>query len=417
MDLTEAAALIANSQTYRDESRADEIFAKFRREAPVYWAEPEGYRPFWLVTRHADVMEVERQADLFVNAPRTALRTNEQEEDIKKITGTYQAARTLLQMDEPDHRKFRRLTQEWFLPKRVKTLESTMSEIANEYIDKMEQMGGSCDFVKDVALWYPLRAVMTILGVPKEDEPFMLKVTQQHFSGTDPDIKKEVGGTSGSAVADIHSYFNALVEQRRKDPRDDVVSLLMDAQIDGEPISEFDRNSYFFIMALAGHDTTSTSTAVMLRALLDNPGAYDRLRANRELLPTAIDEAIRWASPAKHFFRTATKDYELRGKKIKAGDALMLSYQSANRDEDAFDKPYEFRVDRKPNPHLAFGYGPHLCLGMHLAKLEMRSFYSIFLDRVAEIELAGQPESVQSNFVAGLKTLPVRYRMHEVELA
>ena len=409
------ADLIAAPETYSDEGRYHELFARLRRDHPVFWAEPDGYRPFWAVTRHADILEVEKQAEVFVSAPRTALRSHVQEEAIRKVTGSYQAARTLIQMDGSQHRQFRALTQSWFMPKHLKTLEASMTALAAEFCGRMERLGRACDFVNDVALWFPLRAVMTILGVPEEDEALMLRLTQQHFANTDPTVKREIGGDAGSAVSQLFGYFDALTVQRRAEPRNDIVSLLTDATVDGRPISDFDRNSYFFIMAVAGHDTTSSSISGLLLALLEHPDQMARLRADRSLLATAIDEGIRWTSPVKHFFRTATRDYDLRGQTIRAGDSLMMCYPSANRDEAVFSDPYAFRIDRKPNPHVAFGYGPHLCLGQHLAKLEMRAFFGRFLDSVDDVALDGTPEWLHANFVGGLKSLPIRYRVRQLE--
>lgn len=417
MDSTALADAIAAPETYGDETRYHDLFTTLRRDHPVFWAEPEGYRPFWAISRHADIMEIERQADVFASAPRTALRSHEQEEAIKAVTGSYQAARTLIQMDDPQHRKFRALTQKWFLPKQLREMEESMAELATLFCDRMEGFGGQCDFVNDVALWYPLRAIMTILGVPEEDEALMLRLTQQHFANTDPKVRSETGGDAGSAVGQLFTYFNALTEKRRQDPRNDIVSLLSDATVDGEAISDLDRNSYYFIMAIAGHDTTSSSISGFLLALLQHPDQFERLRREPELLPSAIDEGIRWTSPVKHFFRTATRDYELRGQTIREGDSIMLCYPSANRDEAVFEAPFEFRIDRKPNPHLAFGFGPHLCLGQHLAKLEMRAFFTEFLRRIADIELAGSPDWLEANFVGGLKALPIRYRVRSLEVA
>ena len=411
------ADLIAAPETYSDERRYHELFAELRRDDPVFRAEPAGYRPFWAVTRHADILEVEKQADVFISAPRTALRSHEQEEAIKAVTGSYQAARTLIQMDGSQHRQFRALTQSWFMPKHLKTLEASLAALAVEFCGRMERQGGACDFVTDIALWYPLRAVMTILGVPEEDEALMLRLTQQHFANTDPTVRREIGGNAGSAVSQLFSYFDALTAERRIEPRNDIVSLLADATVDGQPISDFDRNSYFFIMAVAGHDTTSSSISGLLLALMQHPDQMARLRADRSLLATAIDEGIRWTSPVRHFFRTATRDYELRGQQIRAGDSLMMCYPSANRDEAVFADPYSFRIDRKPNPHIAFGFGPHLCLGQYLAKMEMSAFFNRFLDRIEDVALDGTPEWLHASFVGGLRTLPVRYRVRQLEAA
>ena len=296
------------------------------------------------------------------------------------------------------------------MPGKLTSLEERIAHLAKASIDGLEGKGGGCDFVSDIAVWFPLQVVTTILGAPVEDTPFILKMTQQHFGSDDPKLKRAGSTDSTGAVRDLFDYFNRMTAERRKNPKDDLFSLLADAKIDGKPISDHDRNSYFFIMAIAGHDTTSASISGTLLALLQHPDQFARVRRDPSLLPSAIDEGIRWTSPVKHFFRTAAKDAVVRGKAIREGDSLLLSYPSANRDEEAFDAPFQFRVDRNPNRHLAFGYGPHVCLGQHLAKLEMKLLFAELLSRVEMIELAGQPEWSQANFVGGLKSMPISYR-------
>lgn len=403
--------LIADPCTYANPELYQRVFAELRREDPVRWTQPEGYRPFWSVSTHRHITEIERQPAVFINAPRTALRTIEQEEAIRQVTGSTQAARTLIQMDAPDHRAFRALTQSWFMPPALRSLEDRLQGLAGLYLDRLEAFGGSCDFVRDIAVWYPLRAIMLILGVPEEDEPLMLKLTQQHFAGTDPTVNQGKKLDAGAAAKQLFAYFTDLTEQRRADPRDDIVSLLADAEVDGRPISDFDRNSYFFVLAIAGHDTTSASIGGLLHGLLTHPEQFERLRADRSLLDSAIDEGIRWTSPVRHFFRTATQDYQIEGQTIHAGDSLMLHYPSANRDETVFDDPTAFRIDRSPNRHLAFGFGVHQCLGQHLAKMEMRALFSELLDRVDDITLAGDAQWMEANFVGGLKSMPIRFSM------
>lgn len=402
---------IANPATYADEAGLHSLFTQLRATTPVRWTQPAGFRPFWTITRHADIMEVERQAEIFINAPRTALRTIEQEEEIRVRTGSTQVARTIIQMDGADHRAYRMLTNAWFAPATVKKLEAQMAALAKEFIDKMAQHGDHCDFVSDIALWYPLRVITTILGAPEEDAAFILKKTQEHFGSDDPELRRHGTKSSSSAVRELFEYFDKMVELRRQDPRDDLFTLLANAQLDGKPISNFDRNSYYFIIAVAGHDTSSSSISGTLLALLKNPDQFAKVLAHQDLISSMIDEGIRWVTPVRHFFRTATRDYELRGQKIKEGDSLMVCYLSANRDEEIFDSPFEFRIDRSPNRHLAFGYGPHLCLGQHLAKLEMRAFFKELFCRVSNIELAGTPTYVHANFVGGLKSMQIRYRV------
>lgn len=413
MTTQEISDAIADPRTYRDPAIMYGLFDRLRRDEPVRWTEPEGYRPFWAITRHADIMEVEKQPLVFTSAPRTALRTIAQEENIRKATGgSAQVVRTLIQMDPPDHGLYRKLTQAWFMPGKLRALEPAMKQLAAEFIDRMEARNGACDFVDDVALWYPLRAILRILGVPESDEEMILRLTQQHFAGTDPSVQREAGEADASSAAQqLFAYFNQITADRRKNPRNDLFSLLADAEVDGRPISDFDRNSYYFIVAVAGHDTTSSSISGFLKALIDHPDQFRKLKKNPALMDTAIEEAIRWTSPVFHFFRTAAEDYELRGQKIRKGDALMLIYPAANRDETVFEAPNSFRVDRKPNPHVAFGYGPHLCLGQHFAKLELRMFFGQLLPRLREVRMAGDAAWLETNFVGGLKALPISYRL------
>ncbi|TXL74810.1 cytochrome P450 [Vineibacter terrae] len=407
---------IVDPRTYADQAACDALFARLRRERPAHWTAPDSVRPFWTISRHADIKDIERQNDRFINDPRLVLTSIADEERVKRITGgNHLLLRTLVNMDDPDHRVYRNLTQPWFMPPNLKKLEAGLAALAREFVDRLEDMDGECDFVRDVAVWYPLRVIMMILGVPREDEALMLKLTQEIFGARDPDMRR--GGDTdekahvSATVKEFFSYFGALIADRRKNPKDDVASVIANAQIGGKPISEFEALSYYVIIATAGHDTTSSTTAGGLLALMQNPAELAKLRARPDLLRLAIDEMVRWVTPVKHFFRTATVDHDLHGHTIRAGDSLMMCYASANRDEAVFAEPYAFKVDRAPNPHIAFGYGVHLCLGQHLAKMEIRTLYEELLSRLEHVELAGDPAWVEATFVSGLKRLPIRYRM------
>ena len=322
--IDDADAAIADPKTYADQSKLLGLFAGLRKEDPVRWTEPDGYRPFWAVTRHADVTEVERQSNIFICAPSTALRSIEEEERIREVTRSVQVARTLIQMEQPDHRVYRALTQAWFMPAKLRSLEASLAGLGSQFIERMMRHDGTCDFVRDVAPWYPLRAIMLMLGVPEADEMLLLKLTQQHFASSESSDDQAGSAGGGSAAREIFAYFTKLTEQRRKDPRNEIISLLADAKVDGKPISNFDRNSYYFILAIAGHDTTTSSISGTMLALLENPGEFAKLRADASLLKTAIDEGIRWMSPVRHFFRTAAQDYTLARRRIEAGHSLML---------------------------------------------------------------------------------------------
>ncbi len=404
---------IADPRLYADPAAYHALFAALRQNAPVRWTEPAGFRPFWTVSRHADIVEVERQAARFRNEPRLNLVPAADEAAILAATGKPFTVRTLVNMDDPDHRAYRALTQAWFMPRNLRRIEAGIAGLAEEAVERMAAHGGACDFAADVAVWFPLRVIMMILGIPPEDEARMLRLTQDLFAPADPDMQRspETAKARLAVVGDFFAYFTALAEERRRAPRDDVASVIANATIDGQPIAAFEAASYYVLIATAGHDTTSATISGGLLALLDNPEQMARLRADPALLPRAADEMFRWASTVKHFVRTATEDYVLRGMQVRAGDALMMCYPSANRDADAFEVADAFRVDRTPNRHLAFGYGPHLCLGQHLAKQEIVAFYAALLRRVGTIERDGDPAYVAATFVGGLKRLPVRYQL------
>ena len=411
MDATTVGNAIADARNYANPQLYHDLFRTIRRDAPVQWASPEGCRPFWAISKHSDILAVEKDAALFASAPRTLLRTIAQEEQVIRVTGSLQAARTLVHMDEPDHRLYRQLTQAWFMPKRLRELEAGLSKLAKEFVDRMVAHGDKCDFAKDIAVWYPLRVIMMILGVPPEDEALMLRLTQEHFGSADAEFNHSTEKDITSAVRGFFDYFKDLTDRRRQKPSDDLASLLANAEVNGVPISDFDRNSYYFLIATAGHDTTSSSISGLLQALLAHPDEFKKLRNDPSLISSAVDEGIRWVTPVKHFFRTATRDCSIRGKQIKNGDSLMLCYWSGNHDEEAFDDPFSFRVDRTQNFHLAFGHGIHLCLGQMLAKMEIRALFGELISRTEDISMSGKPEWLASNFVGGVKSLPVSVRL------
>jgi cytochrome P450 len=407
---------IINPKTYADDRVSRELFAALRRDDPVHWVEVEGFEPFWAVTKHADVSEVELKHDVFINRPRGMLQSIADTERIKAAQGGNRLlADTIVSMDGEDHKLYRGLTREWFLPANVRRLEDQIRVIAREFLDIMAAKGTSCDFVKDVAQWYPLRVITMILGIPPAEEPRILQLAQESFGFSDPEIAKaDAMNTRLGAMKQFFEYFGGVAEDRRKCPRDDLASVIANGTIRGEPIELFKALSYYVIVASAGHDTTSSSIAGGLLALIQHPQEMQKLRSNPNLVSTAMEEMFRWVSPVKHFFRTATLDYELRGKRIEAGQSLMLCYPSANFDEDIFERPTSFKIDRSPNRHLAFGTGPHHCLGQPLARLEAKIFFEELLARFDEIELAGKPAAVEASFVSGLKTLPIRFRSAEL---
>ena len=405
---------IAYPETYADEKELHDIFTFMRKEDPVSWVEPDQFRPFWAITKHEDIIEIEKQNELFINDPRTTLMDIPTEDAIKEFTGgSHLLVRSLVHMDNPDHQLYRSLTQKWFAPPNLESLKKDIRNIAKEYVNKMVDHGNECDFAKDVAIFYPLRVIMSILGVPKEDEPRMLRLTQELFGGRDEDMIRDESETSSESntITDFFEYFNALTEDRRKNPTNDVSSVIANAQINNEQLGHLEAMSYYVIIATAGHDTTSSSTAGGILALIENPDQLSKLKNNPSLMTSAVEETIRWVTPVKNFFRTATQNYDLKDREIKKDDSILLCYPSGNRDEEIFDDPFKFKVDRSPNRHLAFGHGAHLCLGKYLAKIEMEIFYEELFKKIDNIQLNGEPEWVKASFVSGLKSLPIKYTL------
>jgi hypothetical protein len=413
------AQTLVSAPAYADD-RIFEAYRWLRANNPLGVAEPDGFDPFWVVTKHADILEISRNNALFPSAVRATTLTNKAADArAHAITGTPHLVRTLVQMDEPDHMKYRLLTQAWFAPPNVKKREEEIRAIAREAVAGFVQLPGQCDFVKDMALHYPLRVVMNILGVPEADYPRMLRLTQELFGAQDPDTQRfqealtveQYVQLMWGVLQDFTQYFEAISADRRANPRDDLATLIANAQIDGGPIGQIEATGYYTIVATAGHDTTSSSTAAAMWALASQPGLLERVRSSLSLVPALVEEAIRWATPVKTFMRSAAEDTELRGRKLARGDWLMLCYASGNRDEEVFAHPDAFDIDRTPNRQLAFGTGAHVCLGQHLARLEMRILFEELLPRLKNVRLRGEPRYVESTFVNGLKALPIEFEL------
>jgi cytochrome P450 len=402
-----------------------DTFDRLREEAPVAKVEPEDgelFDPFWLVTRYEDVMRISKDNATFLNNPRPVVFSfRDAIEFSRKATGSNMLVDSLVVFDAPIHPKYRRLTQDWFMPRNLAKMENEIRAIANATVDRLIEAGGNgdvVDFVKLVSGPYPLHVVMQILGVPEEDEPRMQMLTQQLFGGQDADLSgtgmenmtpEMVVQLVAGAVKTFEDYFAKLAADRRANPTEDVASVIANATVDGAALPERDMAGYYIIVATAGHDTTSASTAGAMQALAQDPEQWARVKTDRSLLPGIVEEAIRWTTPVQHFMRTAAEDVELGGQQIKKGDWLMINYVAANHDPAQFDNPRKFDASRSPNRHAAFGAGAHQCLGLHLARMEMKILFETLLDRIESIELAGEPKRATSTFVGGLKTLPVRF--------
>jgi cytochrome P450 len=405
-------AALTDPHTYQDRNRYHALLTGLRQDAPLYRATPSGYRPFWVVTKHADIMEVERQPEVFLSGPRLELLSAEQERKVKESTGRDSAVgRTLLHMDGPEHRAYRGMSQAWFMPKNLRNLEERLAKLAREYVDKMVAGGGEIDFVKDITELFPLNVILMILGLPASEAPELLRLTRNFTGREDAPVPQGMAREDliVRASQEIFDYFGVVYDERRKQPRDDVASVIANATLDGKPISRPEALSYYLLLGLAGHDTTNSTMSGALLALIENPGELARLQADPDLIVTAVDEMLRWVSPVNAFMRTASQDYALRGHPVRAGDSLLLLFASANRDEEVFTDPFSFKVHRKPNPHLAFGYGAHACLGQYLAKMELRAFFGELVPRLVSVELAGPPTLGAITTAYKITSLPIRY--------
>ena len=421
LDAATARAVI-DPQSYADWEPLLDIFDRLREEKPVAWVEaPDAiHPPFWLVTRYEDAMRISKDNATFLNNPRTVVFSLTDGIEFARAFsgGSEHMVASLVTFDAPIHMKYRKLTQEWFMPKNLRGIEDEIRQIAGEAVDRLLAAGAEADFCKLVSQPYPLHVVMQILGVPEEDEPRMLMLTQQMFGGQDEDLNQSgmknlppeaITEIVAGAVRDFEAYFAKLTAEKRANPTGDVASTIANATVDGEPLNDRDMMGYYIIVAAAGHDTTSASTAGAMLALARDPQQWARVRSDRSLLPGIVEEAIRWTSPVQHFMRTAAQDTEVGGQEVAEGDWLMINYVAANHDPAQFDDPRKFDAARSPNRHLAFGAGAHQCLGLHLARLEMRILFETLLDRIETVELAGEPARSKSTFVGGLKSLPLRF--------
>jgi cytochrome P450 len=396
-----------------------------RNNAPLAQAVVEGFDPLWLVSKHADVREVESQPAIFSagggpndhggNNP--VLQNRAGDGFMKSLLGGHlRLMDSLPYLDPPEHTDIKFITNDWFRPTPLQKWTDQIRGIATEAIDKLQKLSAErkeIDLVDDWAMGYPLHVMMTLFGVPAEDEPILMKVTQEMFGAGDPEHQREVEEPSPEAMAqqfvaafqEICAYFDVLVEDRRANPREDLATIIAMAKgPDGEFLPKSYAYGYYIAIVTAGHDTTSATLAGTLKLLSEHPNVLARVKSD----PKLILDSLRIVAPAKHFMRRAEQDYTMRGQTIKKGDRLMVLFQSANRDEDVFDRPDEFDIDRKPNKQIAFGHGPHICIGQHLSKLELKVMFEELLPKVESIELLGPGQYTQTNFVGGLKHLPVK---------
>ena len=357
------------------------------------------------------MVEIERQPGRFPNTVESVLMPSAMK---PSHGGPPVPVKTLINMDGEQHRAYRNLTNDWFKPGELrKTLQPRIAQLAKKYVDRMAELAGACDFAMDVARYYPLQVIMSVLGVPESDERRMLDLTQKLFGADDPDLG--VGGDPErrrAVLLDMVGYFQQMTAERRARPGDDLASVIANGRIDGTALPDLETMGYYVIVATAGHDTTSSTLAGGLEALARHPEQLQALQRDPAGIDNAVEEMIRWVTPVRHFLRYAEEDYELRGKRIAKGDGLLMSYLSANRDEEVFSDPFTFDVARaNAASHLAFGTGVHFCLGANLARMELRTFFRELLPRLESLELTGPAEYTAATFVGAPKRVPIRYRV------
>jgi cholest-4-en-3-one 26-monooxygenase len=385
-----------------------DAWAHLRAHEPVSRWEPEGMPPFWAVTRYADIERISREPERFLNSPMLAIFPREQ------FDPENFPLRAMTKMDPPEHGDYRGLTSHWFTARSVERWRASIESIVEERIALAGERE-EVDFVTEVAAAVSIFVIAEILGIPRSDWQQLFHWTNQTMGATDPEFREDasVGETEATALRQQFEYFSRLIESRRRDPGDDVTSLLAHARLHGAPLPDWELLSYVIVLMIAGNDTTRNAMSGGLLTLIEHPDALARLRREPGLLPLAIEEMLRWTTPVVQFCRTPAADVEISGTRVRAGETLCLFYPSGNRDESVFDRPFEFRIDRQPNPHLAFGIGAHFCLGAHLARLELAVLFAKLLERLDTIEISGPVARLRSSFVGGIKHLPVRLTLRK----
>jgi cytochrome P450 len=401
-----------------ERNEAHEAFRVLRREAPVHWNPgTEHVRGFWNITKYEDVLAVSRQPNLFISS--RGITMFEPVAAPAMSPEMIGAGKMLIVTDPPRHVRLRRLVNRGFTPRAVAAMEPHIREMTTSILDDIAGRE-RCDFVTDVAALLPLAVICGMMGVEKADWPLMFELTNKVLGAGDPEYQTEVSEelrgtneanrqTSQLGVMRMFGFFGDQLRERRKQRRDDLVSVLCDAEIDGEALTDEEILWFSFLLIVAGNETTRNAISGGLLALFEHPDEKQRLLADMSLMPSAVEEVLRWTSPVTHMARVATEDTQLRDQPIKAGERIVMWYPSVNRDEDVFPEPYRFDITRTPNEHLAFGIGEHFCLGAGFARLELKVMFEELFRRFPDIAQDGPPERLRSTFIGGIKHLPVRY--------
>ncbi|MFI0411296.1 cytochrome P450 [Actinomadura sp. 3N508] len=403
---------LADLDNFMDDATPWRMFETLRRTEPVHWnPEPDGGSGFWSLTRHADIVAADRDSTTFTSEKFVNLEeVDERQAEIR---------RSMLEMDGPRHLAMRRLLSREFTPRAVAGYAMFLRGLTARTLDAA-LAGSTFDFVADIAADFPINVLARMLDVPDGDTRRLIDWGNRIIANTDPEYADVLLNSAESeryrdlpfrspASLEVFEYGRELAARRRGGAGTDLISRLVNqTPVDGEPLSARDFDNYFLLLVVAGNETTRHAITHAMRALIDHPDQAERLRAEPDLMPTAVEEFLRWASPVYHFRRTATRDTEVNGTPIAAGDKVVLWFASGNRDEAVFTDPHRFDITRSPNDHISFGKGgPHYCLGAALARLEMRIMFEELLPRLSDIRLAGDVTRVRSNFVNGIKQMPV----------
>lgn len=372
--------------------------AQLRENHPVWRYEGDAVDPFWLITRHADISMISKDPVQWLNAPRSTLQ---------RKRGQPQAINSLPQMDPPVHGKHRKVIQAWLLPRNLRKLDDQMRNYAKELVDRLAAKG-EADLVSELAARHPLRMICVILGVPPQEEDEVLRLSKILFAPQDADV---VNLDHAARVGEVMAYCSGLVAKRRANPTEDLVSELIAARIDGKAMTDHEITSHLLVLLAAGHDTTASAISGGLLALIRHPDQLQKIQGDMSLVPSAVEEIVRYVTPTTNFMRTAVEDTELHGVVIRAGEDVCLHYAAANRDPRVFENPDLFLVDRTPNAHLGFGVGAHLCVGQVLARIEMKALLAELLPRLLRIELIDEPRWTQAYWISALKQLNTKFEI------
>ncbi len=394
------------------------VWDRLRAESPIHWCEVDDIEPFWAVTRQDDIKYISKTPELFLSEPGITLLPTDRDIDREDGIG---AMRVVINTDPPVHRDLRKVASPFLTPRSLQQMQGVIDKSAKAVVDDLAEKArenggeGETDLAMGIAVRHPLRVLAKAIGVPEEKEDQILELSNRLFAPDDTELGG--GKTDPEDFAKLGQEFVELflpiIADRRQNPTDDLASVIANAQINGEPMGPMETLGYYLIVFSAGHDTTKNSLAGGFSQLIRNPAEFAKVQQDLSRAPDAVEEMIRWSSPVNYMKRTAAADTEVNGQKIREGDAVVMFYGSANRDEKVFDDPYRFDIDRHPNRHIAFGYGEHFCMGTHFARRSMRAIVEQLARRVEHWEITAEPEWIRASFVVGLKHLPVRYKIRE----